>query len=72
MIYLFQVLELIACDCIRKCSVGSCSCIELGMKCTDACKVTNCDNMVDENSKSDQEDDDVIYDNLEGSDGEAL
>ena len=36
-LHLLQVLELIACKYRRKCIRRQCSCIELGMKCTEAC-----------------------------------
>ena len=37
-------LDLIACNCFRVCIIGKCECIEYGMKCTDMCKLTDCEN----------------------------
>ena len=40
------MLELLACNCRRQhCSVGSCSCVDAGRKCTDACTLKDCENM---------------------------
>ena len=32
------------CKCRRKCIPGECSCIELRMKCTEACESHDCEN----------------------------
>lgn len=36
---------MLACDCKRKCKEGSCSCIDAGLKCSEACSYQKCDNM---------------------------
>ena len=37
-----EVLELVPCDCRTNCLPETCSCFDLGMKCTDACRLRNC------------------------------
>ena len=39
---------MIACKCRRKCIPGECSCIELGMKCMEACASHDCENFWNE------------------------
>ena len=46
-------MELLLCDCKKKCEVGTCSCIDMGMRCTDLCQLQECDNS--ENNKEDDE-----------------
>ena len=73
----FQVLDILACDCRRKCSAGSCTCIDARLKCTDACKLKDCENQYrscddsddsdqdnepqSEDDDSDDNDDDIVY-----------
>ena len=38
------VLDLIACNCTRVCKQDKCECIKNGLKCTDMCKLLDCDN----------------------------
>ena len=38
------VLDLLACTCSRSCRPTSCLCITNGLKCTDMCKLANCEN----------------------------
>ena len=40
-----EILELVSCDCKKKCIESSCICIQLGFRCTDACTFTNCSNV---------------------------
>ena len=42
-----------ACNCKRKCIAGSCTCIDTGLRCSEACLNQNCDNMDDENDSED-------------------
>ena len=37
-----------SCGCTRKCEVGSCSCVDTGLQCTDACHSRECGNMPDD------------------------
>eukprot|EP00794_Sanderia_malayensis_P001475 gene1475-1633_t len=55
-----EVLELLSCDCRRKCVRGSCECIDNGLKCTEACRLSDCGNFTDdvdvlESNDSDEE-----------------
>ena len=38
------VLDLLACNCKRKCERPSCICLENGLKCTDMCRLQDCEN----------------------------
>ena len=38
------ILELLACNCTRKCVSPNCVCITNGLRCTDMCRLTECDN----------------------------
>ena len=40
-----EILELMFCSCSRKCSPGSCPCIDNSLPCTDACLNQNCENI---------------------------
>ena len=48
-------MELITCGCQRKCEMESCSCVQMGMACTEACFAKSCVNEEDPNQA-------VIYD----------
>lgn len=39
-----SVLDLLACTCPRSCKLPRCVCMANGLKCTDMCKLTTCDN----------------------------
>ena len=47
-LHLLEVLELIVCKCRRKYIPRECSCIELGIKCTEACVSHDCENFWNE------------------------
>ena len=38
------VLDLLACNCTRKCSLPKCVCLSNGLKCTDMCRLQECEN----------------------------
>ena len=38
------VLDLLACNCKRKCSLPKCACLSNGLKCTDMCRLPDCEN----------------------------
>ena len=38
------VLDLLACNCKRKCSLPKCVCLSNGLKCTDMCRLPDCEN----------------------------
>ena len=46
------VLDLIACNCTRLCKANKCERIKNGLKCTDMCKLAECDNQFPENADS--------------------
>lgn len=41
------VLELLACKCKRSCNSQSCPCVANGLKYTDICALSNCENQVE-------------------------
>ena len=41
------VLEFLSCNCKKVCQLPSCTCLENGMKCTEACVLQDCGNMND-------------------------
>ena len=43
----FQVMELITCESRRKFEMESCSCVQVGMTCTEACFTKSCGNEED-------------------------
>ena len=43
-----EILEVVICDCKKKCVQTSCSCMQLGFSCTDACSLVNCSNTSDD------------------------
>ena len=53
-------MELLSCDCKKKCEVGKCTCIDMGMRCTDLCQLQECDN-----SENNKEDDDKVVSDYE-------
>jgi len=64
------MLELLSCDCKKRCVVGSCLCIDNQMRCTEACKLENCENKSNHVEESDLESDDDVYYDDEDSDEE--
>ena len=58
------VLDLLSCKCTRSCKAPSCVCISNGLKCTDMCRLRNCENQrqetetLAENDPCDDDDDD--------------
>ena len=50
---------MLACDCKRKCHVGSCFCIDNGLNCSEPCTYQGCENMAKE-SDDIEEDDDLL------------
>ena len=55
-----EILYLLSCGCTRKCEMGSCSFVDSGLQCTDACYSHECGNMPDDvlNRELDDEEDD--------------
>ena len=50
-------MELLSCDCKKKWEVGTCTCIEMGVRCTDLCQLQDCDN-----SENNEVENDVLCD----------
>lgn len=42
------VLELLSCSCSKSCQLPLCTCMANNLKCTSACKLSNCGNVTDE------------------------
>ena len=38
------VLELLSCQCKRRCQLPNCSCLSNGLQCTALCRLQDCDN----------------------------
>ena len=53
MVPYFWIMELLWCDCKKKCEVGTCKCIDMGMRCTDLCQLQKYD--YSENNKEDDD-----------------
>ena len=48
------VLEMLSCECKRKCVPNDCVCIANGMKCTEMCKLSSCENRNTEDTDEDE------------------
>ena len=46
--FMLKVMEMLSCDCKRTCIAGECPCIDNALPCTNACKLKDCNNMVDD------------------------
>ena len=63
-----SVLNLLSCECSRRCNKESCPCIQNGLLCTDMCRLKDCDNRKYESNfgcnesdiESDEEEDDDV------------
>ena len=61
------VLDLLACNCPKKCSLPKCVCIANGLKCTDMCRLADCENQastsesVESSDEEDMEENDFDY-----------
>ena len=49
------VLNLFACNCTRKCSLPKCVCLSNGLKCTDMCRLQDCENQESSFESADEE-----------------
>ena len=56
------VLDLSACNCIRRCQLPTCVCCTNGLKCTDRCKLSHCENRRDTDSDEKISEDDAVDD----------
>jgi len=41
------ILDLLACNCTKKCNLPRCVCMTNGLKCTEMCRLQDCDNQAD-------------------------
>ncbi len=73
------ILDLLACNCPRNCELPKCECMVNGLKCTEMCRLLDCDNQAasmqnDEESNDEQnndlDDDDKMEDELNDNDYE--
>ncbi len=58
------ILDLLACTCARKCELPRCECMANGLKCTDMCRLPDCDNQPNQ-QESEESADDFDDDELE-------
>ena len=58
------VLDLLACNCPRKCELPRCECMANGLKCTDMCRLPDCENQAStlNNEESADEQDEEMED----------
>ena len=59
------VLNLLSCDCRKSCSAPKCACIVNGLKCTQMCRLQDCQNAPDDlgdHIDAHASDDDDMYD----------
>ncbi|CAM4730908.1 unnamed protein product [Leuciscus chuanchicus] len=56
------VLDLLACNCTKNVSLPRCMCLANGLRCTDMCKLTECENQVTCVESSDEDEDDMEND----------
>lgn len=53
------VLDLLACSCTKKCTLPKCVCMTNGLKCTDMCRLADCDNQASTSEGLESSDEDV-------------
>ena len=53
------ILDLLVCNCTRKCELPKCACMANGLKCTDMCKLQDCDNQ-DPLSNTEESEDEIV------------
>ena len=61
----FYIMERLSCDSKKKCEVGICTCIDMGMLCTDLCQLQECNN-----SENNKEDDEKVVSDYETDNGD--
>ena len=57
------IIDLLACNCKKKCELPKCECMASGLKCTDMCTLQNCENQA--NQEDNEEDSETELDNDE-------
>jgi len=48
------ILDLLACNCARKCELAKCTCMANGLKCTDMCRLQDCENQASVNQEDEE------------------
>lgn len=67
------IIDLLACNCKKKCELPKCECMASGLKCTDMCTLQNCENQA--NQEDNEEDSETELDNdeiVEDSDNDEI
>ena len=59
------ILDLLACNCPRKCELPKCECIVNGLKCTDMCRLSDCENQASLSASEENVDEYDYIDELE-------
>ena len=54
------ILELLACNCTKKCVAPKCVCVTNGLRCTDVCRLAECDNQGSVQEIESADDDDGV------------
>ena len=49
------LLEFLSCSCARSCKLPTCTCLANGLKCTDMCRLRDCNNRAEEEEILDDE-----------------
>jgi hypothetical protein len=62
------VLDLLACTCPKSCKLPKCVCMASGLKCTDMCKLSTCDNQRVSGESDDSSAEDESYDEEDDDD----
>ena len=56
------VLDLLACNCSKKCSLSRCVCVANGLRCTDMCRLKDCENWATTSDNTESSDEEVVDD----------
>ena len=59
-----DILDLLACNCAKKCELPRCICMTNGLKCTEVCRLQDCDSQSD-NTDDDEDVINELQDDLE-------
>ena len=54
------ILELLACNCTKKCVAPKCVCVTNGLRCTDMCRLAECENQGSVQEIESADDDDGV------------
>ena len=59
------IFDLLACNCPRKCELPKCECMVNGLKCTDMCRLSDCENQASLSASEENVDEYDYIDELE-------